>query len=228
MHTTRVHLQQISTGHGEGKQWMFHPCALGVCCVWNAWLCPAWALRKCVNQAVKWQWLRRGRVGIDEMRKVIVMQGGLWGYIALVRFMWWAWSSTSFELSGPNTAKSSQAKNQICWLTYPRKVSMAGSRGSSHAVMTLSCPLAVWALFSLAVTFIQMSSSCAVASWLLAAPACLPDFSVISVERESSSSCFSRSPTMADGIKFTDWTELIRGPNPWLGKEREISTVRFI
>lgn len=47
----------------------------------------------------------------------------------------------SFQLSGPNPARSGQAKEQIYWLAYLKKLGMPGSRSSSHAVMILSCPL---------------------------------------------------------------------------------------
>lgn len=157
------------------------------------------------------------------MRKVIVTQGGLWGYIASVSVMWWAWSSRSFELSGPNTATSSQAKNQICWLTYPRKVSTAGFRGSSHAAVTVLPPCIVG---SVLLGCYLCSDEFFLCSGFMAAGS--TDFSVISMERESSLSCFSRSPTMADGIEFSHWTGLNRGANPWLGKERDVSTVQVI
>lgn len=47
----------------------------------------------------------------------------------------------SFQLSGPNPARSGQAKEQIDWLTSLKKLGVPGSRSTSHVVMVLSWPL---------------------------------------------------------------------------------------
>lgn len=77
------------------------------------------------------------------MSRILVIQGGGFGGIVLARVLGMVVviKVLSFQLSGPNPARSGQAKEQIYWLTYLKKLGMLGSRSSNHAVVILSCPL---------------------------------------------------------------------------------------
>lgn len=96
---------------------------------------------------------------MEEMKGIIVIPGqGFGGIIpARVIVMVAIIKVLSFQLSGPNPARSGQAKDQIYWLTYLKKLGMPGSRTPSHMILP---SLLGYGLFSLAVTFIQVSSSC--------------------------------------------------------------------
>lgn len=84
MHTTRVHLQQISTGHGGGKAVDVPPmCTRSVLCMKCLALSGMGTQTMCKSDD-EMTVIKKRKGGIDEMRKVIVMQGGLWGYIASV------------------------------------------------------------------------------------------------------------------------------------------------
>lgn len=95
------------------------------------------------------------------MERTIVIQGQGFGGIVLARVivMVVVLKVLSFQLCGPNPARSGQAKEQIYWLIYLKKPGMPVSKSLSHA--PLLPPLC--ALFSLTITFIQVSSFCPVA-----------------------------------------------------------------
>ena len=71
------------------------------------------------------------------MKGIIVIQGQGFGSIvpARVIVMVVVIKVLSFQLSGPNPARSGQAKNQIYWLTYLKKLGMPGSRNPSHMIL---------------------------------------------------------------------------------------------
>lgn len=94
------------------------------------------------NHTTLWQWLRREE-GCRWEEEDHCNAGGALGRCCLSRqgHCDGPWSTRSFWLSGPNPAKSGQAKKQIYWLTSLEKLSLAESRDSSHAAMIPSCPL---------------------------------------------------------------------------------------